>query len=352
MSTLTATCRPMSLARDAWPTRPPVALRVSCGLIYSSPNVHTLSQLGRDDSAVRRFVSRPTPWLWWVYICEQEVSTLLRRGPGDAALTYDRGLFFWVAAHELLPSGWQWQRALAVHGAQQGSAELSALGRAVMYRTTRVLQARDHLQRLANQPQDNNVAEDSLAALDTCLIYLVGALDAVARGADSLLGLGSGYIGVGWQHDRWLAKVRSVNHGLADVTKKGAGARDLLTILLRLRNSIHGAGLSALAVRRGSRAEQTAVQLPAADAATIVASIARLGGVQPWGVTQAGAGRLLIDPASFVEQLLPRVLVLLNELMARSPVASLAPLFVETSTVEDDTFSEPFRLSIRWQLGL
>ena len=128
------------------------------------------------------------------------------------AYPFDKGLYYWVGARELLPAGWRWYAACVAHSEGQDQTadarDLTYLGRAVFQRITRVLQARDELLRAMNCKQDNNVAEDALTSLDTCLVFLMGALDAVARIAHHVLGLRPDQAHhAGWQRSRWLQDV-------------------------------------------------------------------------------------------------------------------------------------------------
>jgi hypothetical protein len=127
----------------------------------------------------------------------------------SSSATFNKGVFYWVGARELLPAGWRWFSACVEHahslGTDQGPDELVYLGGASFQRITRVLQARDDLLRAINRRQDNDVAEDALTALDTCLIFLMGAVDATARVAHRVLGLPpAGSHQAKWQNHSWL----------------------------------------------------------------------------------------------------------------------------------------------------
>jgi hypothetical protein len=180
---------------------------------------------------------------------------LVWKDPGSASsASFNKGLFYWVGARELLPAGWRRWFSACVHHSHPadpvpGSGELTSLGGAVFQRVTRVLQARDHLLRAANRRQDNDVAEDALIALDTCLVFLMGAVDATARVAHRVLDLPSaGIHQAKWQNSRWLASVAAMAPLLAGIVADGTPGADALTILRLLRNIVHEAGLTALAV--------------------------------------------------------------------------------------------------------
>ena len=198
------------------------------------------------------------------------------------------------------------------------------LGGAVFQRITRVLQARDDLLRAMNCKQDNNVAEDALTALDVCLVFLMGALDAAARVAHRVLGLRPDHVHrAGWQRNSWLQDVAAREPSLAAVVAAGTAGADTLTILSRLRNTVHEAGLPALAVGLPGRREGTLVGLPRADSERILEAADRHGGREAWGLQELLLGRLHAEPGVLLERLLPPVIELLNELMTATPVEEL-----------------------------
>lgn len=155
--------------------------------------------------------------------------------------SFDKGMYYWVGARELLPAGWRWYAACVAHATGQDKAadgrDLPYLGGAVFQRITRVLQARDDLLRAMNCRQDNNVAEDALTALDICLVFLMGALDAAARVAHRVLSLPPEHAyEAGWQRKRWLRGVQEEEPSLAAVVADGTAGADIMTIVSALRN--------------------------------------------------------------------------------------------------------------------
>jgi hypothetical protein len=131
-----------------------------------------------------------------------------------------------------------------------------------------------------------------------------------------------------------------------------------LTILRLLRNTVHGQIMQTTAVNRPGRVRETAIRLPSPDEASILSSIQALDSQAPWGVRIGANGSTLVDPAAFIERLLPHVLTLLEAVMRLTPVECLSPAAAtgRPSTVARragtaDWYSERNRLSIRWQLG-
>lgn len=184
----------------------------------------------------------------------------------------------------------------------------------------------------------------------------MGAVDGTARAAHLVLGLSGTPYGAGWQHEHnWLLKVATHEPDLAKLFDAGTALHHALTILRLLRNTVHGQMLRTTAIQRTGRLQETAIRLPPADEATILAAMSDLGGREAWGVKTGAKGSALVDPANFVERLLPHVLDLLNATMERTPVERLAPVpsgrAAQTVRESATRYSERNRRSIRWQLG-
>jgi hypothetical protein len=295
-----------------------------------------------------------------LYLRTQGTFLIWRGTDGKGGETFNRGLFYWVGARELLPEGWRWFTACVAHDHARGADDLIYLGGAVFQRLTRTLQSRDDLLRAVNVAQNNDLAESALTALDTCLVFLMGALDATARVAHHALGLPpADTYRAGWQKTRtWLKDVAAAAPALADVLGPGTAGLDTLTVVRLLRNTVHGAGLKALAVGRSARTDQqTLIGLPRADRAEILDVAERRGGRESWGLREVVPGELHADPRALLERLLPDVIALLNDLMAATPVESLAGVTLKPSDLgppagAHEAFAEYRRRSIRWQLGL
>ena len=82
-----------------------------------------------------------------------------------------------------------------------------------------------------------------------------------------------------------------------------------------------------------------------------------LGGLDTWGVEQLIPNKIHADPGILLEQLLPRVLGILNKIMEATPVEKLAHVRLQPSDLQPPvgphsvSFTEMSRQSIRWQLG-
>lgn len=161
----------------------------------------------------------------------------------------------------------------------------------------------------------------------------------------------------GWQRSDWMTEVTASAPTLGALFHPGTDELHMHTILRLLRNSIHGEALQAMGVGRPRRRERTLVGLPASDEPDLRAAITALGGLADWGVEELIPGRLHFDPGTLLEQLLPRVLSMMNKVMDETPVERLAHVSLQPSDSLPPTgphsgpFVEQNRQSIRWQLG-
>jgi len=293
-----------------------------------------------------------------LYLRAQQVYVTSRSPQRDGSHTMNRGLFFWVGTRELLPSAWRWFAACVQHSTGSGSDSLIYLGQSVLQRVQRALQVRDDVHVGLNKPQNNDTADEALSSLDVVLLLLMGAVDATARVTHTVLGLTSRPYRAGWQNQDWLAEVEAAASTLGGLFQSGTDEVHTLTILRLLRNAIHGEALQPLGVGRGRQRDRTLVSLPSAQQADLLAGFAALGGNAYWGIEQLVPGRIHADPGVLLEQLLPRVLRMLNDIMAATPVEQLPHVNLQPSDLQPPvgSHSGPFvelnRQSIRWQLGL
>jgi hypothetical protein len=186
----------------------------------------------------------------------------------------------------------------------------------------------------------------------------MGAVDATARVVHAALEIGGTPYGAGWQKPKWLGHVSAKAPSLGALFAAGTDETHTLTILRLLRNSIHGEALPPLAVGQSGRRDRTLVGLPASQQADLIAAFTAIGGETAWGVDEVISGRIHADPGVLLEQLLPRVLLLLNKIMDATPVERLSGVSLKPGDSEPPTgphsesFHELNRQSIRWQLGL
>jgi hypothetical protein len=181
------------------------------------------------------------------------------------------------------------------------------------------------------------------------LVMLMGAVDASARFVHVMLGLPGQQREAGWQKPGWRSQFAGESQPLADLFGSGAPLADVLTILSRLRNTVHGQVIQAT-LRQNGLTRDAPVTLPAENESQILASMDNLGGQAAWGAEPAAGGGVTVDPGQFVESLFPAVIGLLNAVMAATP-----PAFVRGQRPHLDSahpwYNERNCLSVSWQLG-
>ncbi len=280
----------------------------------------------------------------------------------DHNLNFNRGLYYWVGAREILPASWRWFSACVQHDTGNQDSPLVLLAQSVLQRVVRALEARDGVLVAHSQPQDNDTRREILARLDDVLVDLMGAVDAAARVAHRVLGLPAGNeFMAAWQRKEWLSSVAKEAAPLAEVLTAGSPGSWTLEILRRLRNSVHGTALQSLALQEASaREERSMIAIPPTDVPDLITAMDALGGHPAWGAQRLMPNQVHLDADVFVEALLPHVISLLNELMSRTPVERLdnvalteahsRPPVSDSSSI--GVWDHGVRTSIRWQLGL
>jgi len=290
-----------------------------------------------------------------LYLRSQGEFIVFRNTDGKATHRMNRGLFYWVATRELLPSAWRWFAACVQHGRAAHDDAVVSLAQSALMRVTRALQSRDSVHIALNRPQNNDIADDALSALDVVLLLLMGSADATARIAHHALSIPGSPRLAAWHRDGdWLREVFRAAPAFERIVGSETPGRHALTILSVLRNSVHGEAMQPLAVRQSSAPQRTAVSIPTADTSRFIAAITALGGKEAWGVEQLIPGRLHADPGLFLEAIFPRILDVLNALMGATPVECLSGVALtpeEVNPPATSPFDERTRLSLRWQLG-
>lgn len=282
-------------------------------------------------------------------------------GSESLKFSFNRGLYFWVGARELLPEAWRWFSACVQHSTKTENDHLLLLGGSLLSRVNKALQTRDDIHTALNLPTNNDTVDDALGSLDSVLVLLMGSVDVSARVAHYVLGLPTRQeYGSAWQKAAWLRQVRLMAPNLASIVDPGTAGEHTLTILRLLRNSVHGAALQGVTVLEDNKQEML-IGLPANDEADILTAMDAMGGRDSWGFRSSLPGRSHIDPAILADRLFEEVVKLLNNLMNETPVESLAQVSITADSKappqEDpnkgnfNTFSEWNRKAIRMQLG-
>jgi hypothetical protein len=236
-------------------------------------------------------------------------------------LTLDRGMFYGLAAWELIPQAWRYVTACRCAGQAIGRDSFWMLARAVVERMERALRARDRLHEQFQVPQSHDTADEALFYLDMLLVQLNGAFDALARVAHLGLGLNGSYRYASWRNSGWRAQLATLAPTLAALMADQTEERDALELVALLRNSVHGEPFTPIP---GRVAGQTInlIQLPAEDTSPFLAAVGRRGGDAVWGIHPVATtpNGIRIEADTYVEVLLPAVARSLNALMQATEV--------------------------------
>lgn len=122
-----------------------------------------------------------------LYLRSQGDFTVWYRSDGHRGHSFDSGMFYWVAAREVLHAAWRWHSACVEHDRISGTSELGTLAESALRRMDRCLRTRDEVHRTLSRRPGNNSADDNAAALDAFLLFLMSAVDATANVAHHVL---------------------------------------------------------------------------------------------------------------------------------------------------------------------
>lgn len=164
------------------------------------------------------------------------------------------------------------------------------LALSVRTRLYRMMLARD----LVHEPYHRNPsmggAEDAAFALDTLMLNLVGAFDALARLADDVYALGLDRGECGWQRREFRRALRE--HGAVELADAASSQKfqDTFALLRQLRNSIHGEALDTFSIENGDRKhDRYPVTLLGQDGLDLMECVERVAAPEDWGITEWSA---------------------------------------------------------------
>jgi hypothetical protein len=272
----------------------------------------------------------------------------------EVTVLYNKGLFWEEAARLHVANSREVLARSFMLDVARNTEELGALTYAALRRMARSFERRDSIWRLIDQHQDRDIAEDTLSALDSFLLFLMGAADALARMTHGILQLEvkGGPASIGWQKKDWLKAVKARAPKLAALLGQGSRESDAIEVLRLLRNTIHAEGLDAVSLAPSARVALTWVRLPKIDGTEIAAAIDRLGTRDDWGLHVSNNDRYFIEVGPLVENVMLEMLtvfrgifVCLEEILRAITDDPPPP---ESSTLNEDLMA----LHLQWQVGL
>ena len=271
-----------------------------------------------------------------------------------AAITYNRGNF-WDSAVRLYVRDYFDVSGRALQLDQsRGTDGLVLFAFSSIRRAARALERRDAVWRHINQNQDRDVAEDTLAIVESMLLFLMGSLDVTAKFVDGVfaINVSGGNPAIGWQKQKWMKGLAAKASRVAELFKPGSSGEATVETLRLLRNTIHDVGLEAVSVHDSNREQLTWVSIPEADKDDVLAGIAKLGGKDKWGIHIRDDGRTFVDVGPLIENLIAYTLYLLGDIYAAVAVEVATTTSKPPMEPSPQFSDELVDLHLQWQLCL
>ncbi len=158
---------------------------------------------------------------------------------GRARFTTSRETFYEFLSRGLLPNSWMYLSKLGLHNERE---KLVSLGRSVLNRYSRALQARDEIGRLFYMPKTSSSEDQMAYHFDYLTLLLTAALDAQASIINRVYSLSLKDYDCGLRRDKFKNAVRK-NPAASNLDVLLAAKENFINILFDLRNKIHSVGL-------------------------------------------------------------------------------------------------------------
>ena len=246
----------------------------------------------------------------------------------EYGLGYGRGLYYWGLARELLPSAWRWFSACVASSFNGGPSHLRALGEAAIRRVDRALRCRDLMHIELAKPDSRDTAGEALFHLDSLLVALGGAFDAVARVAHVTYAMPGQLRQASWRKSTWLKRLSHADDNLASCMASATDGGDSLELVAALRNCLHGEALELMTLSRGYGERRSLVTVPDAEAVKVRSIVQRHPPADSFGIENISSG-LALKPEVLCEALVPWAISTLDGLMAATDVTRLPEVVPE-----------------------
>jgi hypothetical protein len=271
-------------------------------------------------------------------------------------LTYGRGLYYWGLSRELLPSAWRWFSACVASSFNGGPSQMRALGEAAIRRVDRALRCRDLVHIELAKPDSRDTAGESLFYLDSLLVALGGAFDAVARVAHITYAMSGQLRWASWRNPTWLKRLSHADTNLASCMASATDGADSLELVATLRNCLHGEALELMTLSRGYGDRRSLVTVPDAEAAKVRSIVQRHPAADSFGFENISSG-MALKAEVLCEALVPWAVSTLDGLMAatditRLPGVAAAALRPGPPTDERQGFPGLFEMETRRRLRM
>lgn len=235
-------------------------------------------------------------------------------------LPVSKGAFYWTLARHRLPNMWRYNSACHEAGQIRGD-NIAYVSESILIRCARSLEARDLIgvQFYFNQ---NNGTRDAMAYhFDYLTLLLSGAIDAqavVVRRSYNITRRENyaSFRNRDFRRDISRAEASDLHNFIS-----GQYFRDVTNILSILRNTIHSASFSMLAVENGIGPQESYIRLPTDTASEIFEAAERCGSAEEWGLIQSN--NILLEPFTFATNLINKCFEIINEIAHRTNVDGL-----------------------------
>lgn len=283
------------------------------------------SLLGHRDSVALREANPRTP------IEALKIVGLLLRARGN--FTYmasqlgrcglGRGLFYWVLMRHRLPSMWRYFSG-CIASSNAGCRGVLGLAQSVFVRSMRALEARDAIGVQFYLPQRADVRDATMYHFDYLTLFLSGAFDIQARVATRAYKIQNPpEHRISFRRQEYLSALRAAGATELYEITTSEPFKDVMTLLHRLRNTIHGEALSIAAHAAMDRTPQSFVRVVPPNEQLLWEAAARLGSAERWGFRQKG--EVEFEPYTYSVALVDECLKKIDAIAGATDVALLVP---------------------------
>jgi hypothetical protein len=228
---------------------------------------------------------------------------------------------YWLLAQQMLPAGWRWHEAC--WKVAPTNEVLWEQAKTTFRRVADGLRARDGIAMAYQLPAGPTAEEEAPFFLDAMLVSFAAAFDGAAQVAHAAYALTAST--VGWTQKAWLRELARAEPALAALAKGATPGGDVMTLIRVLRNSIHGPGTDSHTWPSRTHRPRVQISVPERHRGKFDAAVKRQGGDAAWGIRVRSAEFVGFDAFEFTEQLVPRALTALDEMMATTDVDRLLP---------------------------
>jgi hypothetical protein len=206
------------------------------------------------------------------------------------------------------------------------------------------------------KPDSRDTASEALFYLDSLLVALGGAFDAVARVAHVTYAMPGQPRSASWRKAAWLKRLSQVDDNLASYMASATDGGDSLELVAVLRNCLHGEALELMTVSRSYGERRSLVIVPDTEAVKVRSIVQRHPTADSFGMENRSSG-LALKPEVLCEALVPWAVSTLDGLMAATDVTRLPEVVAEAlrtgpPTDERQGFPDLFEAETRHRLRM